>query len=142
MWQLLSIYRRANALLLHFQYIPQFQVMDFDRHGFLTKLGFAALTCYSVLAIYRSRGEPGAVAFVAGAYAAIVLLFHSLRRFELAGHADRGRIKAVVWVLTTLLTGMFAARVAPLMPPLVAVLVWSMSAATVAGGFWAFFISH
>jgi hypothetical protein len=116
--------------------------MDFDRHGFLTKLGFAALTCYSVLAIYRSRGEPGAVAFVAGAYAAIVLLFHSLRRFELAGHADRGRIKAVVWVLTTLLTGMFAARVAPLMPPLVAVLVWSMSAATVAGGFWAFFISH
>uniref|UniRef100_A0A0D9WLS3 Uncharacterized protein n=1 Tax=Leersia perrieri TaxID=77586 RepID=A0A0D9WLS3_9ORYZ len=169
-----------------------------DRHGTLTKLGFGALTCNSVLAIYRSRGDPSAVAFVAAAYAAIVLLFYFLRRFELAGRdqdrrrtkvavwllttlltvlfasrvaplmptivgfgvwfmaagttvagfkragqaADRGRIKAVVWVLMTILMAMFAGKVALLMPPLIAVLVWFMSTATFAGGFWAFFLSR
>lgn len=31
--------------------------MEFHRQSFLTKLGFAALTCNSCLAIYRSRGD-------------------------------------------------------------------------------------
>ncbi|GJN00933.1 hypothetical protein PR202_ga18160 [Eleusine coracana subsp. coracana] len=116
--------------------------MDFDRHGLLTKLGFAALTCNSGLAIYRSRGDPGTVAFVAGAYGSIALLFHFLRSFERAGPAaDRGRTKAAVWALTTLLTAMFAARVAPLMPTAVGFLVWLMAAATAGGGFWAMFLN-
>ncbi|TVU12633.1 hypothetical protein EJB05_46284, partial [Eragrostis curvula] len=117
--------------------------MDFDRNNLLTKLGFTALTCNSALAIYRSRGDSGTVAFVAGGYAAIVLLFYFLRSFERAGPgADRGGTKAAVWVLTTLLTAMFAARVAPLMPPAVGLLVWLTSAATVGGGFWALFLSR
>ena len=112
--------------------------MNFARHGVLTKLGFATLTCNSALAIYRSWDDPRAVAFVAGAYGAIALLFHLLRRFEEGG---RGRTtRAAVWALTTLLTAMFASRVAPLMPPAVAALVWIMAAGTAAAGFWTLFI--
>nr|CAB3466985.1 unnamed protein product [Digitaria exilis] len=100
--------------------------MNFDRHGVLTKLGFATLTCNSALAVYRSWDDPRAVAFVAGA-------------FE-RGEGDRGRTKAAVWALTTLLTAMFASRVAPLMPPPVAALVWLMAVVTAGSGFWAFFL--
>ncbi|KAL6861340.1 hypothetical protein ACP4OV_017040 [Aristida adscensionis] len=114
--------------------------MDFDRHGVLTKLGFAALTCNSGLAVYRSGGDPGTAAFVAAAYAAIALLFYFLRRFE-RGVGDRGRTKLAVWLLTTLLTAMFASRVAPLMPPAVGFLVWLMAAAAAGAGFWAFFLN-
>ncbi|CAL5050976.1 unnamed protein product [Urochloa decumbens] len=106
-------------------------------HSVVTKLGFATLTCNSALAIYRSRDDPSSVAFVAGAYGAIALLFHFLRRFE-RGEGDGGRTKAAVWLLTTLLTAMFASRVAPLMPPAVGVLVYLMAAGTAGAGFWAF----
>ncbi|CAL5044624.1 unnamed protein product [Urochloa decumbens] len=110
--------------------------------SFLTKLGVGALTCNSFLAAYRSRGDPSSLAFVLVAYVTLLLLLHSLRRFERAPPADRGRSKAAVWVLSTLLTVMFASRVAPLMPPPVGVVVWAMAAATAGGGFWAFFVSH
>ncbi|CAN6215134.1 unnamed protein product [Urochloa humidicola] len=113
-----------------------------DGTSLLTKLGVGALTCNSFLAAYRSRGDPSSVAFVLIAYAALLLLLHSLRKFERAPQADRGRIKAEVWGLSTLLTVMFASRVAPLMPPPVGVVVWAMAAATAGGGFWAFFVSH
>ncbi|CAL5050968.1 unnamed protein product [Urochloa decumbens] len=108
----------------------------------LTKLGVGLLTCNSLAAAYRSRGDPGSVVFVLVAYAVLLLLLHSLRRFERAPAADRGRIKAAVWGLSTLLTVMFSSRVAPLMPPPVGVVVWAMAAATAGGGFWAFFVSH
>ncbi|CAN6215135.1 unnamed protein product [Urochloa humidicola] len=114
-----------------------------DRGGgrsFLTVLGLGFLTCNSVLAAYRSRGDPGSLAFVLAAYAALLLLLYFLRRLERAGPAGhRGRSKAAVWVLSSLLTVMFASRVAPLMPPPVGVAVWAMAVATAAGGFWAFF---
>jgi len=118
--------------------------MNFARHGALTKLGFATLTCNSALAIYRSRDDPRAVAFVAGAYGAIALLFHLLRRFERGEEEGGGggslTTRAAVWALTTLLTAMFASRVAPLMPPAVAALVWVMAAGTAGAGFWALVI--
>jgi len=115
--------------------------MDFHRHGLLTTLGFAALTGNSALAIYRSRDDPRTVAFVAGAYGGIALLFHFLRRFERGeGEGDGGRTKAAVWVLTTLLTAMFAARVAPLMPPAIGALVYLTAAGTAGAGFWALFL--
>lgn len=116
--------------------------MEFHRQSFLTKLGFAALTCNSCLAIYRSRGDPGTITSVATAYGAIGLLFHFLRSFERAEpRADRGRTKVAVWVLTTLLTAMFAGRVAPLMPTPVGFLVWLMAVATAAAGFWAMLLN-
>jgi hypothetical protein len=46
-----------------------------------------------------------------------------------------------VWALTTLLTGMFASRVAVLMPPPVDALVWGMAVATAVGGLWALFFN-
>ncbi|CAN6215113.1 unnamed protein product [Urochloa humidicola] len=114
------------------------------QYSALIKLGFGALTLNSALAIYKSWGDAGSVAFVLVADAVLVFLFICLRVFERAraGPAGRGRIiKAAVWALTTLLTAMFASRVAPLMPPAVAALVWAMAVATTAGGFWAFFLS-
>ncbi|EAY99666.1 hypothetical protein OsI_21644 [Oryza sativa Indica Group] len=111
-----------------------------DGHSFLTKVGFGALTCNSLLAIYKSQGDLASVAFVVAAYAALLLLFYFLGRFERARPEERGKVKAAVWSLTTLLTAMFASRVAPLMPPLVAAGVWIMAAATAVGGFWAFFL--
>ncbi|RCV20168.1 hypothetical protein SETIT_4G034500v2 [Setaria italica] len=112
-------------------------------HGrsLLTVLGLGVLTCNSAVAVYRSWGDPASVAFVATAYAALLLLLRFLRGFEGARPGERGKAKAAVWALSTLLTAMFASRVAPLMPPLVGVAVWVMAAATAGGGFWAFFLS-
>ncbi|XP_066373177.1 uncharacterized protein [Miscanthus floridulus] len=95
----------------------------------------------SALAIYNSWGDAGSVAFVLAADAALVLLFLCLREFERGGRGRDAKIKAAVWALTTLLTAMFASRVAPLMPPPVAAVVWLLAVATAAGGFWAFFLN-
>ena len=121
--------------------------MDMDggcdgRSSLLTMLGLGVLACNSAAAVYRSWGDVASVRFVVSATAALLLLLHFLRKFERArpGDDDRGKAKAAVWALTTLLTAMFASRVAPLMPPLVGVAVWVVAVATVGGGFWALFI--
>ncbi|OEL25763.1 hypothetical protein BAE44_0013217 [Dichanthelium oligosanthes] len=109
----------------------------------LTKLGFGVLACNSALAIYKSWGDTGSVAFVLAADAALVVLFLCLREFERAGRGrDSTKIKAAVWTLTTLLTAMFASRVAPLMPPAAGAVVWLMAVATAAAGFFAFFLNN
>ena len=112
------------------------------RYSTLTRLGFGALAFNSALAVYNSWGDAGSVAFVLATDAALALLFLCLREFE-RGPAGgrRNSIKAAVWALTTLLTAMFASRVAPLMPPPVSALVWAMAVATAAGGFWAIFLN-
>jgi len=116
--------------------------MDRQGSGGLTSLGFAVLAFNSVLAIYTSWGDAASVGFVLLADAALVLLFLCLREFEQGGGRGRDtRIKAAVWALTTLLTAMFASRVAQLMPPFVGALVWAMAVATAAGGLWAFFLN-
>jgi hypothetical protein len=113
-----------------------------DGYSLLSKLGLGALTGNSAIAFYRSWGDPASTTFVLVADAALLLLLHFLRRREHARHEDGGTAKAAVWALTTLLTVMFAARVAPLMPPLVGVAVWGMAAATVGGGFWAYMLHY
>ncbi|CAN6202562.1 unnamed protein product [Urochloa humidicola] len=115
--------------------------MDRQCPALATKVGFAVLACNSAVAIRNSGGDAGSVTFVLAADAALVLLFVCLARYERPG-GDGGRnTKAAVWTLTTLLTAMFASRVAPLMPPALRAVVWAMAAATAAGGFWAFFLS-
>nr|CAB3466989.1 unnamed protein product [Digitaria exilis] len=69
----------------------------------------------------------------------VAFLCLCLRRFERAGGGRS--TKAAVWALTTLLTAMFASRVAPLMPQAVAAIIWALAAATVAAGLWAFFLA-
>ncbi|CAL5050989.1 unnamed protein product [Urochloa decumbens] len=114
-----------------------------QQYSGLTKIGFAVLAFNSALAIRHSWGDAASVAFVLAADAALVALFLCLREFEQARDgAGRGRIKSAAWTLTTLLTVMFASRVAPLMPPLVGNLVWAMAVATAAAGFWAFFLNN
>nr|CAB3449341.1 unnamed protein product [Digitaria exilis] len=108
----------------------------------LTLIGFLFLTFNSIMAILRSQGDAMAVAFVGFSYADLVALFVCLRMYERAraGSATREWLKVAVWILTTLLTFAFSCKVAAVMPAPVAVLVWLMAFATVAGGFVAFFI--
>ena len=109
----------------------------------LTKLALGVLTFNSVLAIYNSWGDASSVSFVLAADAILVLLFLCLRASEQerGGRGRDIRTRAAVWTLTTLLSAMFASRVAPLMPPVVGAIVWAMAVATAAGGFWAFFLN-
>ncbi|THU66172.1 hypothetical protein C4D60_Mb05t11360 [Musa balbisiana] len=113
---------------------------DHDAHARLSSLGLAVLTCSSVTAVYRSRDDPSAVAFVVAAYADLLLLLRCVRCLEGGNAADRPRLKAAVWCLATLLTLMFSYKVAAIMPLPVAVTVWSMAAAVCLGGFWALFL--
>nr|ACG27034.1 hypothetical protein [Zea mays] len=116
---------------------------DGDGRSVLAVVGLGVLGCNSAMAVYRSWGDPASVGFVVAADAALLLLLHFLRRFERARPGDdggRGRAKAAVWALTTLLTAMFASRVAPMMPPHVGLAVWVAAVATAGGGFWALFI--
>jgi hypothetical protein len=107
-----------------------------------TLLGFVFLTFNSVMAIVRSRGDMMAIAFVIFSYADLVALFICLMLYDRAGAGSSRRewLKIAVWLLTTLLTLAFSYKVAAVMPTPVAVLVWLMAFATVAGGFIAFFI--
>ncbi|GJN29651.1 hypothetical protein PR202_gb17900 [Eleusine coracana subsp. coracana] len=108
----------------------------------LTKIGFGVLACNSAIAIFQSWGDAGSVAYVLAADAAILLLFICLREIEREGRERERNIKVAVWVLTTLLSVMFASKIAPLMPPVVSVVIWAMSVATAAGGFWTFFLNN
>ncbi|KAJ4789153.1 hypothetical protein LUZ62_040399 [Rhynchospora pubera] len=116
--------------------------MENDNFSWLTAMGFAFLTFNSGMAIYRSKGDAGSVAFVAISYLDLLSLFYCLRIYEKSPHnsSQRRIINAIVWSLTTLLTVMFSYKVAALMPLPVAVVVWAMASATILGGFYAFFL--
>lgn len=105
-------------------------------------MGFVFLTFNSGMAIHRSQGDAGSVAFVAVSYLDLLSLFYCLRLYEKSPHnsSQRQIIKVIVWSLTTVLTVMFSYKVAALMPLPVAVIVWAMASATILGGFYAFFV--
>ncbi|KAG0532333.1 hypothetical protein BDA96_04G099600 [Sorghum bicolor] len=107
-----------------------------------TVLGFLILSFNAAMAIIRSQGDVMAIAFVGFAYAILVALFVCLRMYERAraGSSKREWLKIAVWILTTLLTFSFSYKVAAIMPAPMAVVVWLMAFATVAGGFVAFFV--
>lgn len=99
------------------------------------------LTFSSGMAVYRSRGDPGAVAFVAFSYLDLLLLLCCLTRYERAepGSPLRSRLKAMIWLVTAALTLVFAYKVAAVMPAAMAAFVWVVALASAAGGFVAFF---
>jgi len=108
----------------------------------LTMTGFAFLTFNSVMALYRSNGDMGAICFVVFSYVDLVVLFYLLRQFEMTPLLSprREHIKMAVWLTTTMLTVAFSYKVAKIMPFPVQVLVWAMAGITVLGGFYAFFL--
>ncbi|CAN6191229.1 unnamed protein product [Urochloa humidicola] len=110
----------------------------------LTCAGVVVLTITCSVTTYRSvaAGDIGSVAFVIVSYGALLLLLRFLRAYdkmvmaaEAAAAADREQLRRKVWALCTLLTAMFAWKVAGVMPWPVAIGVWTAAAATSAGGF-------
>ncbi|KAG2604192.1 hypothetical protein PVAP13_4NG051300 [Panicum virgatum] len=121
---------------------------DDDAHAAcLVVAGFLVLTLSSGAAVCRAAaaGDTTSVAFVVAGYATLLLLLACLRAYERAPSGEaadgrRGRLRRAVWSLTTLLTVMFAWRVAAVMPSWpAALLVWALAAATSVGSFVALF---
>ncbi|XP_015694047.1 uncharacterized protein LOC107304473 [Oryza brachyantha] len=101
-------------------------------------VGLLVVTLTSGAAIYMAAGDVGSTAFVAVSYGALLVLFRCLRAYERAPPADvagRERLRRGVWCLCTVLTALFAWKVAGVMPPAAAVAVWVLAVATSAGGF-------
>ncbi|XP_062206685.1 uncharacterized protein LOC133908596 [Phragmites australis] len=115
-----------------------------DRHGSsLTPVfAFIILGANCAAAIYNSRHDPWAVAFVLASFLILVSLFYALRVFETLprGSPRRAHAKAAVWSLSTVLTLMFSHRVAALLPLPVAVVVWVMAGSTIFAGFYMLFV--
>jgi len=92
------------------------------------------------VAAWRSRREPRDLAFVAGSSALLAALLACLRRAEgltpASPAGERRRLQASVWALSTALSCAFAYRVAAVMPPVLAALVWCMTASVVLTGFF------
>lgn len=110
--------------------------------SWLTLFGLLFLTFNSAMAIYRSRDDPWSVVFVVSSFAALILLFICLQKFEKTPQNSPTlfHLKIAVWCLSTFLTAMFSYRVAALMPLAVAIIVWAMSLSTIGAGFYLFFI--
>ncbi|KAG2616786.1 uncharacterized protein LOC120664306 [Panicum virgatum] len=89
---------------------------------------------------WRSRHEPRDLAFVTGSCALLAALLACLRRAESLTPAspagERRLLQASVWALSTALSCAFAYRVAAVMPPVLAALVWCMTASVVLTGFF------
>ena len=94
--------------------------------------------------IHQVRNRPRDLAFLAFAYADLAALFLCLRRAERLprepspeeGAQERRRLQLVVWTLSAALSCAFAYRVSLVMPPVLAVAVWSMTSVVVVVGFF------
>jgi peptidoglycan/LPS O-acetylase OafA/YrhL len=99
----------------------------------------AVLVCYSFAsAAWRVRDEPRELAFVAASGALLAALLACLRRAERlapdSAAGERRRLQAAVWALSAAVSCAFAYRVAAVMPPALAVVVWCMTAFVVLAG--------
>lgn len=110
--------------------------------GGLGRAGAVFLTATCAAATYSAAaaGDVPSVAFVVASYGALLLLLRSLRAYELAppeAAARRDALRRRVWALCTLLSVMFAWKVASVVatPWPVAVGVWAAAAVTSAAGF-------
>jgi hypothetical protein len=114
--------------------------------------GLTAVTLMSGVSAYRAAaaGDIGSAAFVGASYTSLLLLFSAYEGLpappgaanDVDGGVDgrRRRLKREVWALCTLLTMMFAWKVAAAMPSRpVAAAVWAMAVVTAVGGFLALF---
>ena len=96
------------------------------------------MTGASAIYTAAAAGDVASVAFVIVSYGALLPLLRFLRAYEVApteAAVGRERLRRRVWALCTLLTAMFAWKVAGVMTWPVAVGVWAAAAVTSAGGF-------
>ncbi|CAN6172495.1 unnamed protein product [Urochloa humidicola] len=103
------------------------------------------VTCAAAICRAATTGDVVSVAFVVVCYGGLLTLLHSLRSYELAlpeAGAERERLRLRVWALCTLLTGLFAWKIAGVVPFPLAVGVWAVAAATSVGGFLLLFNRH
>ncbi|CAO2161350.1 unnamed protein product [Urochloa humidicola] len=120
--------------------LPQQQTKSSRLHVLLLYAACVVPAAAHLARAVRER-EPRGMAFVAAAYGALALLFLCLGRFEKAPTAEaRKRLRIWVWALSTALTGLFAGRVAPAMPPPLGMLVYGMALLVSAGGFVLLFL--
>jgi hypothetical protein len=106
----------------------------------LGRVEVVLLTATCAAATYRAAaaGDVASVAFVIVSYGALLLLLRFLREYELAppeAVVRREGLRRRVWALCTLLTAMFAWKVASVMTWPVAVGIWAAAAVTSAAGF-------
>ncbi|PAN32628.1 hypothetical protein PAHAL_5G501100 [Panicum hallii] len=98
------------------------------------------VACLVLAAAHLARA-PRDLAFVAAAHAALALLLLCVGRHEAAPTAEaRGRLRVLVWALSTALTGLFACRAAAAVPPPLGVLVYGLALLVTAGGFVLLFL--
>ncbi|KAG2625023.1 uncharacterized protein LOC120697602 [Panicum virgatum] len=88
------------------------------------------------IATWRSRREPRDLAFVAGSGALRACLRRAEGLTPASPAGERRRLQASVWALSTALSCAFAYRVAAVMPPVLAALVWCMTVSVVLTGFF------
>ncbi|CAO2185962.1 unnamed protein product [Urochloa humidicola] len=119
---------------------PQQQTKSSRLHVLLLYVACVVPTAAHLARAVRER-DPRNLAFVTAAHGALALLFLCLDRFEKATTAEaRKRLRIWVWALSTALTGLFAGRVAPAMPPPLGLLVYGMAVLVSAGGFVLLFL--
>lgn len=104
------------------------------------RIGAAVLVLYTFASTaWRARNDPQNLAFVAGTGALLAALLACLRRAEQltpdSPPEERRWVQAAVWLISTVLSCVFAYRVAAVMPMALAVLVWCMTALVVLVGF-------
>ncbi|TVT96969.1 hypothetical protein EJB05_57805, partial [Eragrostis curvula] len=114
-----------------------------SRSSLLVLMGAASLVLVTynfAIAAWLARRDPGELAFVAGAYAALAALFLCLRRVERltpdSPTAERRRLHFAVWALSAGLSCAFAYRVSLLMPAALVVIIWCMTSFVVLMGFY------
>ncbi|WOL09162.1 hypothetical protein Cni_G17915 [Canna indica] len=90
---------------------------------------------------YSLRRRPAALAFLVFAYSDLALLLVCLKRMERQNKPEtKERLKAAVWALGSALELALTWRVAEIMPPVIAIVVWLMATLVVVGGFYGLFI--
>ncbi|CAN6349873.1 unnamed protein product [Urochloa humidicola] len=107
--------------------------------GHCLRAAAAILVCYTFASTaWRVRHDPRELAFVAAASALLAALLACLRRAERLTPAspagEKRRVQAAVWAISAAVSCAFAYRVVAIMPPLLAALVWFMTAVVVLAG--------
>ncbi|KAJ3701886.1 hypothetical protein LUZ61_005591 [Rhynchospora tenuis] len=117
-----------------------YNLIDFT-FTWLPHVSLVFLSFNSSIAIYQSGGDFWSIVSVLVSVVTLVFLAFTFGIFALPAcdSSLRGKLKAAVWILTTLLTIMFLYPNG-VVPPAIAITAWSMAVATILGGYYEFYI--